>query len=138
MTAEELLRAYKRQPIIEKRFSQLKTDFSVAPVYLKSISRIQAFLAVYFFALIVQTLLERELRQAMQRDKLKSLPLYAEDRACRQPTTRKLLDLFQAVQRHCLTIGGQNAEVMVTELSPLQKRILRLVGIPAKTYGHST
>ena len=31
MTAEELLRAYKRQPIIEKRFSQLKTDFSVAP-----------------------------------------------------------------------------------------------------------
>ena len=27
MTAEEVLRAYKRQPIIEKRFSQLKTDF---------------------------------------------------------------------------------------------------------------
>ena len=34
MTAEEVLRAYKRQPIIEKRFSHLKTDFSVAPVYL--------------------------------------------------------------------------------------------------------
>ncbi len=137
MTAAELLRAYKRQPIIEKRFSQLKTDFSVAPVYLKSVSRIQAFLAVYFFALIVQTLLERELRQAMQRDKLKSLPLYAEERACRQPTTRKLLDLFQGIQRHALTVGGQHAEVMVTELSPLQKRILKLLGIPAKTYGHS-
>ena len=66
MTAEEVLRAYKRQPIIEKRFSQLKTDFSVAPVYLKSVTRIQALLAVYFFVLIVQTLLERELRQAME------------------------------------------------------------------------
>lgn len=136
MTAEEVLRAYKRQPIIEKRFSHLKTDFSVAPVYLKSISRIQALLAVYFFVLIVQTLLERELRQAMQRAKVASLPLYPEDRACRRPTTRKLLDLFEGVQRHELHISGQETEVMVTALSPLQKRILKLLGIPSKTYGY--
>ena len=32
--AAEVLQAYKRQPVIEKRFSQLKTDFRVAPVYL--------------------------------------------------------------------------------------------------------
>jgi transposase len=42
LTAEEVLRAYKRQPIIEKRFSQLKTDFAVAPVYFKDVGRIQA------------------------------------------------------------------------------------------------
>ena len=40
----ELLHAYKRQPAIEKRFSQLKTDFEVAPVYLKAVHRIQALL----------------------------------------------------------------------------------------------
>jgi transposase len=34
----------------------------VAPVYLKNVSRIQGLLAAYFFALLVQTLLERELR----------------------------------------------------------------------------
>ena len=33
----------------------MKTDFSVAPVYLKSVNRIQALLAVYFSVLIVQT-----------------------------------------------------------------------------------
>jgi transposase len=55
MTAEEILRAYKRQPIIEKRFSQFKTDFAVAPIYLKSVTRIQGLMAVYFLALIVQT-----------------------------------------------------------------------------------
>jgi transposase len=33
-----VLRAYKRQPIIEKRFCQLKTDFAVAPVYLKDVA----------------------------------------------------------------------------------------------------
>jgi transposase len=135
MTAEEILRAYKRQPIIEKRFSHLKTDFSVAPVYLQSVSRIQALLGVYFFVLIVQTLLERELRQAMQREKVESLPLYPEGRACRRPTTRKVLDLFEPVQRHELSISGQQTEVMVTELSELQKRILELLGISSKGYG---
>ena len=136
MTAEEVLRAYKRQPIIEKRFSQLKTDFAVAPIYLKSVTRIQALLAVYFFVLIVQTLLERELRQAMERAQIESLPLYPEGRACRRPTTRKLLDLFDGVQRHELILPGHEPEVMVTELSPLQKQVLKLLGISDKSYGH--
>jgi transposase len=135
MTSEELLRAYKRQPIIEKRFSHLKTDYSVAPAYLKSVSRIQALLAVYFFVLIVQTLLERELRQAMQREKVKSLPLYPEGRDCRRPTTRKVLDLFAAVQRHQLSTSGQESDVMLTQLSSLQKDILKLLGISSRGYG---
>jgi transposase len=135
MTPEEILRAYKRQPIIEKRFSQLKTDFAVAPIYLKSVTRIQGLMAVYFLALIVQTLLERELRQAMEREKIKSLPLYSEKRACQCPTTRKVIDLFDGIQRHELKQPGQETEVMVTELSPLQKQILGLLGISAKSYG---
>ena len=35
MSALEVLPAYKQQPMIEKRFSQMKTDFVVAPVFLK-------------------------------------------------------------------------------------------------------
>ncbi len=35
----EMLLAYKRQPSLEKRFSHLKTDFEVAPIYLKETSR---------------------------------------------------------------------------------------------------
>ena len=45
MSALEVLLAYKQQPMIEKRFSQLKTDFVVAPVFLKEVSRIQALLS---------------------------------------------------------------------------------------------
>ncbi len=83
MTAEEVLRAYKRQPLIEKRFSQFKSDFHVAPVYLKEVSRIESLLCVYFLALLLQTLLERELRRQMQLQKVDSLALYPEGRACR-------------------------------------------------------
>ena len=82
----------------------------------------------------MQTLLERDLRQAMERANIESLPLYPEGRACRRPTTRKLLDLFDGVQRHELTLAGREPEFMVTQLSPLQKQILKLLGISAKSY----
>ena len=125
---------YKRQPVIEKRFSQLKTDFRVAPVYLKDVSRIQALLCVYFLVLLVEALLERELRQAMEREGLESLPLYPEDRPCRRPTARRVIDLFDDIHRHTLHSDDEASTVFVTELSALQRRILKLLGVPATKY----
>jgi transposase len=130
MSELDLLLAYKQQPMIEKRFSQLKTDFVVAPVFLKEVSRIQALLCVYFFALLVESLLERELRRAMKREGVESLPLYPEGRACRRPTARRVIDLFEDVQHHELTGRGLTAVVFTTELTRLQRKILRLFGMP--------
>jgi transposase len=131
----ELLHAYKRQPAIEKRFSQLKTEFEVAPMYLKDVRRIQALLCVYFLALLVEALLEREVRQAMAREGIESLPLYSEGRACHWPTTRRVIDLFENVQRHEWTTPDGRKVAMVTELSDLQRRILKLLGLRAESYG---
>ena len=130
VSAVDLLLAYKQQPMIEKRFSQLKTDFVVAPVFLKEVSRIQALLCVYFFALLTESLLERELRGAMTREGVESLPLYPEARACRRPTARRVIDLFEDVQRHELVTEGQTAVVFMTDLTRLQRKILRLLGMP--------
>ena len=131
----ELLHAYKRQPAIEKRFSQLKTDFEVAPVYLKAVHRIQALLCLYFFALLLEALLERELRQAMHREAIETLPMYPEGRPCRWPTARRVMDLLETVQRHTLQHRTHPAEVLVTELTRLQRRLLKLLGLSPKDYG---
>jgi transposase len=129
ITEMEVLLAYKKQPALERRFEQLKTDFVVAPVYLKEASRIQALLCVYFFVLLVESLLERELRRAMERSSVESLPLYPERRACRRPTARRVIDLFEDVQQHTLTSGENPAMTFTTELTRLQRRVLRLLGI---------
>lgn len=133
--AEDVLKAYKRQPIIEKRFSQLKTDFCVAPVYLKSVTRIVGLLAIYFFALMVQALLERELRRAMAAQDIQSLPLYPEGRACARPTTRRVLDVFEPIARHTIsTVGSDDSEVFTTELAPIHRMILDLLGMTTTDY----
>ena len=130
MSERELLLAYKQQPALERRFEQLKTDFAVAPVFLKEASRIQALLCIYFFVLLVEALLERELRRAMERSGLEDLPLYPEGRPCRRPTARRVIDLFEDVQRHTLSAGQPPSTVFTTELTKLQRRILRLLGMP--------
>ena len=135
LSATEVLRAYKRQPLLEKRFSQFKTDFAVAPVYLKNVSRIQGLLAAYFFVLLVQTLLERELRQAMARAGEASLPLYPEGRPCARPTTHRLIEVFSSIQRHEVRVGDGEPQVMVTQLTTTQRAIVRLLGLDPRTYG---
>jgi hypothetical protein len=50
--------------------------------------------------------------------------------ACRRPTARKVIDQFEDVQRHRLKAGKRPPEVFSTELTRLQTRILRLLGIP--------
>jgi transposase len=147
--AEQVLRAYKRQPLIEKRFSQLKTDFAVAPVYLQNVARIQGLLAVYFLVLLIQTLLERELRRAMVQAEVLSLPLYPEGRPCTRPTTYRILELFASIQRHEIrrvpnaaipsehpTAAPEDEPVLVSTLTPVQSQILELLALPTADYGH--
>lgn len=136
LPVREVLAAYKRQPVIEKRFSQLKSELLIAPVYLHNAGRVEALLCVYFFALLTQTLLERETRQRMAKRGLSSLPLYHESRAAKKPTARRVLDAFGNVQRHLLLYSGSRVPVeLITELSPLQKQILDLLDISQKSFG---
>ena len=146
--AEQVLRAYKRQPLIEKRFSQMKTDFAVAPVYLKNVARIQGLLAVYFFVLMTQTLMERELRRAMAKAGVPSLPLYPEGRPCTRPTMYRIFELFEPIQRHEMrrlpaegdhsdhkTTDEEDTRMMVSTLTPVHRKILTLLGMSATDYG---
>lgn len=135
MSELDVLWAYKKQPLVEKRFSQLKTDFEVAPVYLKNVARIEGLLCVYFLVLLVQALIEREIRLQMVEQGIESLPLYPEGRDCRRPCTRRVLDLFTNIQRHQLSQKGCAPETLVTELSPIQREVLRLAGVATYSYG---
>lgn len=131
----DVLATYKRQAQIEKRFAQLKTQFEVAPVFLKSVQRVVALLTIYYLALLVQALLEREIRLAMKNERIESLPLYPEERKCKAPTTRRIIDLFENIQRHELESSRSSSPLTFpTELSELQQEVLRLLQVPEADY----
>ena len=129
-----MLEAHKGQPRLEKRFEQLKTVHEIAPVFLKNPARIEAFFTVYFLALLIQALIERELRQTMKRERLKALPLYPEERRCAHPTTEQVLRLFSHAERHVLSRAGRVVQSFEAEFTPLQRQVLDLLGVPASDF----
>jgi transposase len=136
LAPQEVLAAHKRQPTIEKRFQQLKTVHCIAPVFLKNEGRIEAFFCLYFVALLVQALVERELRRAMHNEKIEDLPLYPERRPCRRPTTEQILRLFSIVERHALYRRGRLVQTFDPEITELQEQTLRLLGLRTSVYRH--
>jgi len=134
LTPRQVLEAHKRQPCIEKRFEQLKSVHEIAPVFLKSEARIEAFFFLYFLALLLQALAERQLRQGMQRAGIEELPLYPEERNCRRPTFLQMLRLFSLAERHVLRKNEAVVQVFPPPLSELQRQVLHLLGVPAERY----
>ena len=134
LTPAQVLTAHKAQPRIEKRFEQLKTVHEIAPVFLKNEARIEALFTVYFLALMVQALIERELRQAMAVANIEQLPIYPEQRACRRPTTEHILRLFSLAERITVSARGQTVRLFPPQLTELQSQVLSLLGVPASAY----
>jgi len=134
LTPTQVLEAHKGQPKIEKRFEQLKTVHEIAPVYLKDPGRIEALFTLYFLALLVQCLIERELRLAMTREQIRELPIYPEQRLCKKPTTEIILRLFNLVQRHTLSQDNNPVQRFEPQLTELQNQVLSLLGVPAEHF----
>jgi transposase len=134
MSRRELLVRYHFQPRLEKRHEQLKTVYEVAPVWLKKVERIEALLFVYFLALLVEALIEREVRRGMEGKGLESLPLYPEGRPCPAPTTDKILEAFDRVGAHDLVGRGKVLRTFGPELTTPQKELLQLAGVPEDSY----
>jgi transposase len=138
LSGARVLAAHKGQPSIEKRFSQTKSVHDIAPVFLKNEGRIEALFHLYFFGLLLQALIERELRRAMKRESIESLPLYPEERHTAHPTTEQIFRLFAHAERLVIVSGERDLRVSPFRLSDLQRQVLRLLGVPQEAYGAQT
>jgi len=134
LTPAEVLEAHKGQPTIEKRFAQTKSVHEIAPVFLKNETRVEALFTLYFLALLVQGLVERELRLAMARGRVAELPLYPEERPCKRPTTEQVLRLFSHTERHVLLRDDAVVQLFHPELTKLQAQILDLLEVPPQAF----
>ncbi len=110
LTAEEVLRAYKRQPIIEKRFP-IKDGLRRRPRVLERRGADSGPVGNLLLRVARADVAEGELRQAMARKGIESLPLYPEGRPCSRPTTARVIEVFEPIERHLLVVGDNGPNV---------------------------
>jgi transposase len=135
LTARGVLEAYKHQPSLEHRHAQLKGDQLVAPMFLHDPARIEGLMTCHFIALMVQALIERDIRHAMASANLKELPLYPEGRDCSAPSAPRIFEIFTGLARQHL-IGADDAvlQTFSPELTNLQQIVLDLLDVPKLSY----
>ena len=137
MGAREALLAYKYQPRLEKRFEQLKSVHLAAPVLFKKIERVEAMMFLFFMALIIQAVIEREVRNSMKAKEIKAIAVYPEHRLAYHPTTAKIFDRFHDTSVYRVIRGNELEREYRDELSPVQKEVLHLLGMTEQDYWDS-
>jgi transposase len=137
LTAKEVLKAYKYQPRLEKRFAQFKSIHNAAPLLFKKIERIEANMFGFFIALVVQALIEREVRNKMKEQKIEKIRVYPEQREASHPTTGKILDRFDNICTYKIMENSKVVETFKDSLNEDQKLILSLLNIGEDKYWKS-
>ena len=133
---KDVLKAYKYQPRLEKRFEQLKSVHRAAPMLFKKVERVEASMSLFFIALIIQALLERLLRHRLVQRKGKPLNLYPEDRAAPHPTTSQLFKTFDSLYTYEITQDDRTIEEYRDELSETHRRVLDILDISEQDFWH--
>lgn len=131
--AKRVLEIYKFQPFLEKRHTQIKTYQEITPVNLKRGERVVAYLHMQVMSLMVATLIERKLRQAMRANSIKSLPLYPEGRSCENPTMFDIARLFRGIERYEVH-DGDSVKIFPAKLEPVHNNVLKLLEVPLSLY----
>ena len=125
----QVLKAWKYQPRLEKRFEQFKHIHRAAPMLFKKIERVEANMFIFFVALMAQALLERQLRTALTRQKQQPLKLYPEDRDAPHPTTSQVLKTFAGLSTYRLQTQDGRLQEYRDQLKPVHRSVLELTGI---------
>lgn len=134
LSAKEAIMAYKYQPRLEKRFTHLKSIHNIAPLLFKKLERIEANMFLFFVALMIQAIIEREIRYKMKEKTIQSLQVYPENRDAFHPTTSKVFNIFESIYTYEVTHKHDIVEQYRDELNDTQKLILRLLSVSEEAY----
>lgn len=134
INCKDALKAYKYQPRLEKRFNQFKSIHNAAPLLFKKIERVEAMMFLFFIALMIQAIIERQVRQNMKENEIDKLPIYPEHRVAYHPTTAKIFDRFADTSTYLLKVNNNVVEEFKDSLNQIQLTILNLLQITEKLY----
>jgi Domain of unknown function (DUF4277)/Transposase DDE domain len=123
--ATQVLLHYKGQEAVERRYSAFKGPLAVAAIYLKNNRRITAMITVVCLALLIFSLIERQVRGALHAQGRTTVAgLYAGRPAV--PTTRLIFQALTGLRLIPATNGNPHT---IPQPTPLQLEILDLLDV---------
>ena len=136
LSLEKAVYAYREQYLIEQSFGRLKGfPLSLTPFFLQYEHRVVGLILLLTVALRVLVLTEFVARKKLKEQGQKLSGIYAGQpgRQTESPTTENMLRAFRGMTLSSITIEGKT-HWHLTPLSDTQKRILKLLGLPTRSF----
>jgi transposase len=136
LSLEQAVLAYRSEYLVERSLGRLKgRPLSLTPMYVQRDDHATGLIRLLSIALRVLTLVEFVVRRQLASEEATLAGLYAGNakRETARPTAERLLEAFQDVT---LTVieGAHQVYRHLTILSPVQERILELLGFSSRVY----
>ena len=131
--------AYRSAYLVERSVGRLQgRPLSLTPMYVQRDDHATGLIRLLSIALRVLTLLEFVGRRQLAGEEAKLAGLYAGNpkRETARPTAERFLEAFQDVTLTVIELPQQTMRY-VTPLSPIQLRILEILGFSAEVYRRS-
>ena len=138
LSLQQAVLAYRAEYLVEAAFARLKGKvLSLMPIYLGTDNRIIGLVRLLMIGLRVLTLLEFSAREQLQKETASLEGIYPGNpkRATERPTTEMMLRAFEGLTLTLITEANRTT-THVTALSPVQQRILQLLGFSSDIYLH--
>ncbi len=123
LSSEDVLKGYKDQQKVERGFRFLKDPlFFAHSIFLKNEERICAMVMIMGLALLIYSLAEKKLREALKKFN-ETIP-DQKNKPTAKPTMRRVFQMFEGVG-----VVYENLKMLqVTNLTPVRRKILSLLG----------
>jgi len=136
LSLEQAVLAYRSEYLVERSLGRLKgRPLSLTPMYVQRDDHATGLIRLLSIALRVLTLTEFVGRRHLALEQGKIAGLYAGNpkRATARPTAERLLEAFQDLTLTVIELPQQTIRYM-TPLSPVQLRILEILGFSSEVY----
>ena len=136
LTLEQALLVYRDEWLIERGFHRLKgAPLSLDPMFVKRDDQVIGLTNLLSIGVRLLTLIEFVIRQKLKQGREKLVGLHAQNpkKGTDTPTTERLLKAFNNITLTIVHLPGQVVH-HVTPLTPLQTRILELLGLSPTIY----
>jgi len=133
--ASAILALWKGQWQIEQRHRGAKGPLRIRPLFVTSNRRIVGLITILGIALMIFSLIEREARRALGAQA--KVPNLLAGHVAARPTGDNLLKALREISLATIEIAGHRHR-LVSEVTPLQQTLLRLLGIPEDAYARLT
>lgn len=127
ISGENILREYKTQSSVEKKFQQLKAPTFMNSLFVKTPQRVEALTYMLLITMMILSVIEHVVRRELKKEN--EIVIGPGKIKMTRPTLRAITDIFETVPIKVIRENGFKRRIFQRELKESQKKIMRYLSL---------